>query len=120
MLADVLKEIQEKDNVVCARFGGDEFIMICNGYEYEGVAAIAREIGERVASAAMKHEYSGASDVVTVSLGICYGVPEPHQRLNDFIHVADSALYEVKASGRCGCRVFGEEEDRGWRLEARD
>ena len=94
--ANVLKAIGREEHVYCARFGGDEFVVIFAANSAERIEELAKLIARRVEEVHIIHEFSEISDIVTISQGYCYGVPEPHQRLNDYIHVADGALYDVK------------------------
>ena len=96
MLADILREVEEKENICCARFGGDEFVVVCESFTPQRITKMAGEIMERVRERHMPHAYSDAADYVTISQGFCIGVPLPKQRFNDFIYLADGALYDVK------------------------
>ena len=96
MLAEVLKKVGEKYDVFCARFGGDEFITICVGRDIDDLTQIAQEIKDGVIASAVPHAYSKVTNIVTISQGYCYGVPQPRKKLNDYIQVADGAMYDVK------------------------
>ena len=48
MLAEILKEVEQKDGAFCARFGGDEFILIANGRSFKEVEGIAQRIKDKV------------------------------------------------------------------------
>ena len=105
MLADILKKIEREYGAFCARFGGDEFIVIVCGLERGEIEAIARRIKDKVLEKHVPHAHSRVSDIVTVSQGYCYGVPVQHKKLNDYLYVADSAMYEVKESSKNGFKV---------------
>ena len=105
MLADILKEIEREYGAFCARFGGDEFIVIACGLGRGEIEAIARRIKDKVLEKHVPHAHSRVSDIVTVSQGYCYGVPVQHKKLNDYLYVADSAMYEVKESSKNGFKV---------------
>ena len=105
MLANVLKKLEKKENVHFARFGGDEFVMLAAGYGVEKTEQIAREVLQDIYNANRPHAYSEISDRVTVSQGFCVGVPVLHQRLNDYIHMADGALYDVKMKSKNDFKV---------------
>ena len=105
MLANVLKKVEEKEHVHFARFGGDEFMMLCAGYDIHKIEQIAREVLQSVYNANRPHAYSEISDRVTVSQGFCVGVPVLHQRLNDYIHMADGALYDIKMKSKNDFKV---------------
>ena len=105
MLASILKEIEREYGAFCARFGGDEFIVIVCGLERGEIEAIARRIKDKILEKRVPHAHSQVSDIVTVSQGYCYGVPVQHKKLNDYLYVADSAMYEVKESSKNGFKV---------------
>ena len=111
MLADVLKKIEVKENVHFARFGGDEFVMLAAGYSVEKIEQIAREVLQEIYNANRPHAWSEISDRVTVSQGFCVGVPVLHQRLNDYIHMADGALYDVKMKTKNDFKVVQMTDD---------
>ena len=104
-LADILKGLQERGHVFCARFGCDEFIIICDGLERKAVEEIAQEIKEAMYRRNMPHAWSKISDRVTVSQGYCWGVPLQYKKLNDYIYIADSAMYDVKDTTKNGFKV---------------
>ena len=84
-------EIREVDAL--ARWGGEEFIVLCPGTAGAG----ARELAERIREACAAHVFSSAG-TVTVSAGVtCRSAADTAETL--FTRV-DTALYEAKRSGR--------------------
>src|SRR4051794_5000487 len=78
---------------VLARFGGEEFTVLCRGTDLGG----AKIVAERLRRTIEAHTFSfGAKTIpVTISLGIA-GIPEPG--IGDhaaFLAAADKALYEA-------------------------
>jgi EAL domain-containing protein (putative c-di-GMP-specific phosphodiesterase class I) len=85
-----------------ARFGGDEFVILCEGVTEIGDAeAVATRVAEALRSALL---ISGAELVVTVSIGIrlAVGPCDPAILIAD----ADAAMYKAKARGRGLIEVF--------------
>lgn len=81
---------------VC-RVGGEEFLIICQGVGAEGVSKCAEHIRQSVESA--EFMYEGAKLGVTISLGGAVwrdGITTP----DEFIRLADDALYISKRNGR--------------------
>ena len=111
MLADILKEVEQKDDAFCARFGGDEFILISSGRGLREVEGIAQRIKDKVLERHVPHGYSRVSEIVTITQGYCYGVPTQHKKLNDYIYVADGAMYEVKESTKNGFKIVEMSDD---------
>ena len=98
-IADELRKMQSRDTF-CARYGGDEFIII---YEYkteDEVFSMAESLRERILDRRIEHVCSKAIPVVTISQGICFDVAPEGSRSWDFLHAADMMLYEVKKRSR--------------------
>lgn len=98
-IADELRKMQSRDTF-CARYGGDEFIII---YEYkteDEVFSMAESLRESILDRRIEHVYSKAIPVVTISQGICFDVAPEGSRSWDFLHAADMMLYEVKKHNR--------------------
>lgn len=64
------------------------------------VREIAEELRRRIRELKVEHSYSQISDIVSISQGICWGYPVKDQRMADYLHAADDALYQVKKSER--------------------
>ncbi len=81
------------------RWGGDEFLIICNGLRKENSVSFANKLSEVV----MEPEFECATDNVrrriTISVGISYFTDTDMDCLNS-IKRADQALYRSKAKGK--------------------
>ena len=85
-----------------ARFGGDEFVVLCEEMEGERDAiSIAERIIEELAH---PFRLGTADHVVTVSVGLAFAEPgaDPDTLLRD----ADAAMYRAKELGRSRFEVF--------------
>lgn len=98
-VAAILKEMQS-DTIFCARYGGDEFIIIYDGLDKEEVLKKAKKLRNDITAQNITHEFSKSAPFVTVSQGICHAVPNPENKNWDFLHVADEYLYMVKKQER--------------------
>jgi diguanylate cyclase (GGDEF)-like protein len=101
----VLKEIAQvlqanaREYDLVARFGGEEFVVLCDGGTSEVTVAIAERI--RLGTEARRIEYHPGQFVsVTVSLGVHSAVPQADENIAQMIKTADEALYRAKESGR--------------------
>lgn len=88
------------DHIFCARYGGDEFIIVYKGLSKDEVLLKARQLKNDITDLGLKHEYSKSAPIVTISQGICIAVPSEVNRGWDFLHLADNYLYHVKRKCR--------------------
>lgn len=115
-IASLLKQMED-ENVFCARYGGDEFIIIYSGMEAEEVRRRAEQLRQDVINLQIKHEYSKVYPYVTISQGICQDTPIPGNKSWDFLHAADERLYNVKRTKRnsiCFGDSYNLEADSRW------
>lgn len=98
-VASLIREMQS-DTVFCARYGGDEFIIIYSGNSRQEVMERALKLREDIIGLRIEHAHSKAFDRVTISQGICQAVPTEGNKSWDFLHVADEYLYRVKKQKR--------------------
>lgn len=99
-VAGVIKTLVDENNGFCARYGGDEFVLIYEGIDREDMLGLAKELRERVVSLGIEHRFSKVASVVSVSQGICWGIPQKGTQMRDFLHAADDMLYGIKKGGR--------------------
>jgi diguanylate cyclase (GGDEF)-like protein/PAS domain S-box-containing protein len=98
-LSDV---IRPSDTV--ARFGGDEFVVICEGLPNE---VEARLMGERIAKSIAIPFQLGPGEVfigVSIGVGLAAGTDDADTALRN----ADAAMYRAKERGRGRVEVFDE------------
>lgn len=99
-VAQQLKTLAEKEHVFCARYGGDEFILIFDNVEKEKVISFAKKLRKSIHALEIEHAFSKNMQIVTISQGICQDVPKKKNKVWDFLSTADYLLYQVKKKGR--------------------
>ena len=107
-LAHRLKASARSTDLV-ARLGGDEFAMVLDEMQCpENAATVARKILEACAKPYMvdNHELS-----IRISMGVALH-PRDGATPEELERAADTAMYEVKRSGRNGYRFFSESMQR--------
>ncbi len=96
MAALVAGSIRTED--VFARFGGEEFAVICRGLELEQARVVGDRLRRKVENKPFLHHDKTLS--VTISVGIA-GLPDPSiAKAADLIAAVDEVLYEAKRTGR--------------------
>jgi two-component system cell cycle response regulator len=93
---------------VLARFGGEEFTVLCRGTDLGG----ARIVAERLRKTVEAHTFSfGAKTIpVTISLGIAAIPDTAIADHSAFLAASDKALYEAKRTGRNRVCLHGTEQ----------
>ncbi|MCL1854966.1 MAG: EAL domain-containing protein [Clostridia bacterium] len=89
------------------RFGGDEFVVFMS---YPGGDALVRAKAEMVLSSIRDLSFPGNPNIkLTVSLGIALTPAEDTELdFDELYKQADEALYDIKAHGKNGYRIYGD------------
>ena len=85
-----------------ARFGGDEFVFVCEDTDVNEAQCIADRLG---ASLKEPIAVGGSLQYVSASIGIAVSPPLEADP-NALLRYADTAMYDAKARGRARSRVF--------------
>ena len=85
-----------------ARFGGDEFVLVCGHTDADEAALVAQRLAAALAAPFVLP--GGQRLYVTASVGIAVSPPEAAEAL---LQQADAAMYEAKAHGRGRARTYG-------------
>ena len=86
-----------RDSDAIGRFGGDEFVVVCDRAD----APAATEIAERI-RAAIAAPYASTTLPISASIGIalCDSVAARTTTIDDLLIAADDAMYRAKADGK--------------------
>jgi diguanylate cyclase (GGDEF)-like protein len=95
-LADILKR-QKRTTDVVARFGGEEFVVLCEQTDEKGALLLAERIREELEKTSCRAAQGLVS--VTCSVGIAT-LPAAGRDWDSLFKAADEALYVSKRSGR--------------------
>ncbi|HEY2900642.1 MAG TPA: GGDEF domain-containing protein [Polyangia bacterium] len=96
---------------ILARFGGEEFTVLCRGTDLPGALVVAERL--RTTIQARTFTFGGRNIPVTVSIGVS-AIPDPGIRDDSaFLAAADKAMYEAKRSGRNRVSVRRDENTPG-------
>lgn len=94
-IAGLLHSLMEQ-GIFCARYGGDEFIIIYENRTDDEILAIAGQLRHQVMELNISHMNSTVSPVVTISQGIRNSVPKDGNKIWDYYYIADMSMYHVK------------------------
>jgi len=102
VLADFATLIGRNVRVVdiVARWGGEEFVVVCTGLDRKGALRAAEKL-----RACVEGFDFGACGPVTASFGVHWS-PAMEKDLGPALGLADKALYAAKAGGRNACRLY--------------
>lgn len=106
-IAATLQRAMRRPGETIARYGGEEFVAILPDTNDAQAARSAQWIKEKMAALALPHPSSPTAQFVTVSIGVCSGVPGPETMPDNFLKIADKALYASKEHGRNMAHAFG-------------
>lgn len=98
-VADVVRRYVPRGGI-CARYGGDEFVIVCMNHENSFLKSNAAMMGQSVIDLDIPNEYSKVASVVTISQGIVNRIPKTGEGIYEFIKLADEALYDAKKKSR--------------------
>jgi len=101
-VAKILLKAARRAGEVAARYGGDEFIVLLPNTAESQAMEVAQWIQQKVGALLLPHRNSPHC-VVTASLGVATLEPSDVHGVENFLRLADEALYSAKHSG--GARV---------------
>jgi len=98
--AEVVRETATRRPLdLAVRNGGEEFLVVLPDTRLDVAIGIAQALVKILADLALPHERSSYG-VVTASVGVAGGQPQPGQSASDYVERADSAMYKAKENGR--------------------
>lgn len=99
-VTQVLGQMGRRPLDVAARWGGEEFLLVCHDVTAPFAEQLGEHIRRRVARLALPHAASPVADLVTVSVGVVICRPARGSTPTSALEAADTALYAAKAAGR--------------------
>ena len=98
--AKELKQIARRPGDLCARYGGDEFVLVLPETGPDGAMCVAQQVQIAVDRLDLSNPGSPISARMTVSQGVATAWPEKKGASGDLMLHADKALYKAKEAGR--------------------
>jgi diguanylate cyclase (GGDEF)-like protein len=100
LVAQALDAAASHPGNLCARLGGEEFVLLLPGTDAEGARIKAERCRKLLAQEEIPHARSGVGRLVTVSLGVGTIVPGAGDDPGVFLDRIDRRLYQAKSAGR--------------------
>lgn len=104
-IGEVLRSFCDRYDLFCARYGGDEFMMIYENMSDEEIRKISGEIAGAISTGEVVTDGRIIDRRVTISQGICNDVPKFKTKPWDYLSEADAALYVVKGKSMNKIRI---------------
>jgi diguanylate cyclase (GGDEF)-like protein len=99
-VAEALKSQLSRATDIVARYGGEEFVLVMPNLPREVAEQFAEKLRCAVFNLAIPHIKARPFNQLTISVGVCTGIPEND---NNLLNKADAALYQAKLKGRNQC-----------------
>lgn len=111
----VRDELAKHGQYTLARYGGDQFAVIVSDMDEMTLFRTAESLRIAVEKGGIEHPTSTESNVLTVSIGCAYLVPEQEIDPETILDATDAALHQAKKNGRNRTVVFNSEsQDNLW------
>ncbi len=99
-LSVLMGETFSRPTDLCARFGGEEFVVVLPNTPAAAARMLAQRLVERVRNLVITHSASTVNRYFTVSMGGATRTPNSIAPFHAFLHAADQALYRAKNAGK--------------------
>lgn len=99
-IAKSVSLVGQRPSDLPARYGGEEFALIMGDSGADATMVVAERMLKAIFDLALPHATSGASEVVTASIGVATLSPNKTDKPSALIEAADAALYRAKNAGR--------------------
>ncbi|MDQ6955634.1 MAG: diguanylate cyclase [Mariprofundaceae bacterium] len=99
-IAQVIQKVLQRPTDFCARYCGEEFIILLPATTAKGGMYIAEKLRKAVMDLNIPHQHSETQPCLTLSLGLSTTSPMLKHKSRDLIRAADHARFEAKRQGR--------------------
>lgn len=99
-ISQVILEVLQRPTDFCARYCGEEFIILLPTTTAKGGIYIAEKLRKAVMDLNIPHKHSETQPCLTLSLGLATTSPMLKHKARDLIRAADHARFEAKKQGR--------------------
>lgn len=98
-IAAVLQDFAKRPSDICARYGGDEFILLLGNTDLETSKVMVNKLLNAIRELKIPNINSPIIPTITASIGVATMYPDNKITKEDLLKSADKALYTVKELG---------------------
>ena len=91
-------QMYSTSNCICARYGGDEFVIILSDYGRDNIYPTTRALFNKITHEKILFEQNEFN--ITISMGVVCNDSFPSKRFTQLFRFADQALYMAKQQGK--------------------
>jgi len=99
-ISQIILEVLQRPTDFCARYCGEEFIILLPTTTAKGGIYIAEKLRKAVIDLNIPHKHSETQPYLTLSLGLATTSPMLKHKARDLIRAADHARFDAKKQGR--------------------
>jgi diguanylate cyclase (GGDEF)-like protein len=99
-ISELLRAFTRRPNDICARYGGDEFILVYSNTGLEEAVEQMSKLREAVETLNIPNPHTPTGPQVTLSIGLATAYPDKESEPTRIIRMADNLLYAAKKGGR--------------------
>ena len=99
-VGEILLEFSNRPGDICARYGGDEFIILWGDTKIHHANEMANTLAAKISSIKLSKNDSDQHIKVSASIGLAEIQPNNGNQESDLFKLADQALYKAKGNGR--------------------
>jgi diguanylate cyclase (GGDEF)-like protein len=94
-----MKRKFDRRSDIVARFGGEEFIIVAQSNDNNGVLQMLEEFREEIEQHSFPHDSHNFVNI-TISIGTITAKAKFSANIDDWVRLADEQLYHAKSRGR--------------------
>lgn len=99
-ISKLLESFVNRPGDLCARYGGDEFVLVWGETSLDQAAKFADQLLASISELQIPNSESPIENYITVSIGLTYSVPGKRTKQSQLVSQADNKLYLAKDNGR--------------------
>ena len=99
-IATLIKNFAKRPSDICARYGGDEFVIVLGNTDLETSKVMVNKLLDDIRALKIPNINAPGTPLVTASIGLATMYPDKKTTAEDLIKAADTVLYTAKELGR--------------------